>query len=412
MMLAAIAVSLHALYGNMTDVEAAQSWGLNVFGRLVGRPASDGEINELNEKIASGRALEAFEDLTRKTDFVNLTARAFCQPMSTRSERPDVPMNEFTASCMGAIRDDRPATELLAGNFTYEFDRAKVSYDPSVKDPFQRRQHYDAPEGQDVNGFDFALSLVRREGQEVPKLPADRFSIAPITETVPQPEPAGLMTTHTWAREHAEGGTNRRLVEYAFREFLCKPIGDFADTTASDHWIGRDISREPGGNPQIFQSSCRGCHSLLDGMRGAFAYTSWGFRGLVSQMPPASATREVGEKYARNFEVHPSGYVTRDSSWENLATTGSNAEFFGWRGATKGVGMTEFGQMLARSRAFSRCMVVRVVQTVCLRQTTFEDEQALLTPEAEKFEADGYNLRRLFARVAARRDCIDPTQGN
>ena len=407
-----MAGTLHALFGNMTDAAPAQAWGLNVFGRLVGRPASDGEIADMNEKIASGRAEEAFEGLTRKSDFINLTARAFCQPMSTRSERPDVPMNEFTASCMGAIRDDRPATELLAGNFYYEFDRTKSPYDTSVTDYFQRNQHYETTEGQEVNGFDFAQFLVRREGQQVPKLPADRYSVQPITETVPQPEPAGLLTTHTWSREHAEGGTNRRLVEYAFREFLCKPIGEFADTSAPDHWIGRDVSRAPGGNPQIFQSSCRGCHALLDGMRGAFAYTSWGFRGQVSQKPPAAATLEVGEKYARNSDVYPNGYATRDSSWENLATTGTNAEFFGWRGATKGVGMSEFGQMLARSRAFSRCMVVRVVQTVCLRPTTFEDEQALLAPEAEKFETDGYNLRRLFARVAARRDCIDPTQGN
>jgi hypothetical protein len=414
--LAKVAATLVLLLGgalifvNATPPLSIPNWSQLLFQRLVGRSPSAEEWNTIKNLIADGKQDEALDSMTRKNDFINLTARAFCQPMSTRSELPDGTMNEFTASCMGTIRDDRPATEFLNGNYWYEFSRTPENHKTSVTDWLARQLHYDSMEGQDINGYDYAQLLIRREGQVVPKLPSDPFSIEPITEAVPQPQPAGLLTTSSWSKEHGVEGTNRRMVEFAFREFLCRPIADFADTTASDAWVGRDVNRTPGGNGQIFQTTCRGCHSLLDGMRGAFAYSTWSQRGQISLIPPASAKLEVAEKYARNWEVHPAGHVTNDDSWQNLAVNGSNADYFGWRGATSGRGASEFGAMLARAKAFSKCMVQRTIQTVCLREATFEDLDAIILPEANKLEADNYNLRHLFSRVAANAKCIQPSQ--
>lgn len=147
-------------------------------------------------------------------------------------------------------------------------------------------------------------------------------------------------------------------------------------------------------------------------MRGAFAYQNFNYVWVQIDQPPVSSGYTVSYKYSRNENVFPTGKVTVDNSFENLATQGSNAEYFGWRGATSGKGSAQFGQMLSNSKAFSRCMVRRAIETVCLRKVAYEDLATIVLPLADQLEADQYNMRRMFARVAANTNCIDPTQAN
>ena len=186
---------------------------------------------------------------------------------------------------------------------------------------------------------------------------------------------------------------------------------DMADPNVSDAWVGRDIDRAPGGDSKVYQSNCRSCHGIMDGFRGAFAhFNNSNYLPEVSRPPVESAYR-IQVKYARNSEFYPAGHVTKDDSFENLATTGSNAEFFGWRGPTRGNGAAQFGMMLSKSKAFSRCMVKRAVEAVCLKTPSFEETLSMVYPEADRLEADQYNLRRMFGRIASNPNCINPEQG-
>src|SRR5205085_1121378 len=86
------------------------------------------------------------------------------------------------------------------------------------------------------------------------------------------PTPVGLLTTRQWMAAHAIAGTNRRLVEFSFREFLCTPLEKVADSTGLDNVVARDIDRFPGGSHTKFTTTCRACHTIMDGFRPAFGY--------------------------------------------------------------------------------------------------------------------------------------------
>jgi hypothetical protein len=242
-----------------------------------------------------------------------------------------------------------------------------------------------------------------------------------VTEMIADPEAAGLITTQTFLDQHAAAGTNRRAVEYTLREFTCMPIHDAMDTSVDDSRIGEDVDRAPGGLPSTYQQTCRGCHSVLDGFRGAFAYVDSIYHWTNVQEIPVNSKNDISYKYFRNQWVFPhqadgsGGHLTTDNSWVNNAASGSNASYFGWRGAMSGSGIPSFAASIASSHAFSKCMVDRAIASVCMRdlnevRTNFTDQTGMVATEANNFEADGYNLRRMFARVAANPNCIDPTQ--
>ena len=117
---------------------------------------------------------------------------------------------------------------------------------------------------------------------------------------------------------HAIAGTNRRLVEYSFREFTCMPIDKWADASGPDTYIGRDVDRFPGGVHQKFTTTCRACHSGMDSLRGAFArYT---FSGLTYKISQASWNPE-------NLD-QSSVQILRDPGW-SLKWIGSLLICFG-----------------------------------------------------------------------------------
>src|SRR5262249_12462320 len=151
------------------------------------------------------------------------------------------------AMVIGVARDDLDARTLLTGDFTYAATQRPDLPKPSAID----NNHYLALDQKRSN---LKTDLVRIVPQRADILDA-----------------AGLLTSRAWAESHFKMGTNRRAVEYAFREFLCTPITTWRDTGLPDDRIRRDVDRNPGGNPATFQGVCRSCHAPMDAMAGAFA---------------------------------------------------------------------------------------------------------------------------------------------
>jgi hypothetical protein len=224
----------------------------------------------------------------------------------------------------------------------------------------------------------------------------------------PNPSPAGLLTSFTWAREHLVAGTNRRAYEFTLRSFLCTPIEKAADPGASDSRIRRDIDRFPGGDHQKFLTSCKGCHTVMDGGTGAFA--KWNFdSGMVifGEVFPGRSdlgmnSRGVAIKMNRNDYVFRSGAEVTDDSWVNYANRGARQEFFGWRGAMSGRGLTTFARMISESDRFPKCMAQRAYQEVCKRSANRLQETVGAEVErlAKVFVDSGYKLDRLFVEAA------------
>lgn len=350
-------------------------------------------------------------------EFLNNTVKLFAMKMSNREETIRAPFNDFAASFIGVTRDERNAQELLTGNFFYMADPMKANVRSDLhKDILLSGNHYqDIETGQ----WDIGRILKRVEGQSLVTDPTGGY-----TE---HPDPAGVLTSRAFMSAHAVAGTNRRLVEYAFREFMCMPMANMADTSGSPARIGRDIDRLPGGDGTKFETSCKGCHSVMDGFRGAFAKfdfstikfnnTTYSFvrNTQINTGGPFAFTNDdvdstgTVKKMNHNENVFPNGYKITDDSFVNNAGGSSNAAVFGWGGSNKigGIGVNQFGRMLSESNRFAQCMANRAFQIIC---TPHAELPTTISPAvdqaAAKFRGGGYKLKTLFQEVAISPDCI------
>jgi hypothetical protein len=195
-------------------------------------------------------------------------------------------------------------------------------------------------------------------------------------------------------------GTNRRAIEYAFREFLCAPKEQIKALGVPDQYVRRDIPRAPGENPQEYQTNCRSCHGILDGFGGSFARFDF-TGGRLKYLGPEG----IAPKMNQNAEFYPEGWVTVNDYWINYATKDHNASF-GWRGPVSGYGVKQFGEMIANAKGFGACMAKRVFQSVCKREPVDAADQTLVTAAAERFESAGHKLKGLFEDLVSQPGCI------
>ncbi len=358
------------------QAEEADAYARTLFRRLTGVPIllSDPRLAEMRDLVVAGDLAGAATIATDDDHFYHNTLRQVASVMTNVDASPLVPFNDFEAMFLGLARDNIDARELLTGDVRYVLnDPYLPAYSAASND------HYAQADAQSLN---LRSLLARVIGQ------AQDFA-----------EAAGVLTLRTWANTHYSAGTNRRPVSFAFSEFLCAPQKTWRDAAASDAWVRRDVSRAPGGVPATYQNDCRGCHAPMDAMSGAFARLDF-VNGAIRYY-----AKKVAPKYLQNSSVYPEGYVPVDDSWVNLAVLNQNSKF-GWRGATDGSGIKEFGQMLANSVAFSQCMARRAFHQVCGYEPGLEQAEEL-GRLAQGFEESGYLLRELFEQVAISPVCLE-----
>lgn len=409
-----------------TDIQTNPSFDINlgqaipaelkkaslIYSRLTGSrtPISNPVLSQMATLIAGGNATGAAALATNDAKFYNVVVRDFAAKMSNRAETIETPLNDFTATIIGAVRDNLNAQSLLTDNIVYQAD-PKLAAVPSdmVNDILKSNNHYAALE----NGlFDLSKVLVKTSQK-----------LYNGTSVVDNPAPAGLLTTRQWMAAHAVAGTNRRMVEYTFREFLCSPIASVADPTGPDSVIGRDIDRFPGGSHSKFVTTCRACHTIMDGFRPAFANFTFNdnfvMNSLILSPVQSQADEDKGDgffqssaagatfihdKYNHNETVFPGGRITVDENWVNNANLGANATTFQWS-ATSGQGPKAFGQLIATSKQYPICLAKRVYSTICKRDPT-ASEDALINKAAQDFTAQSYNLRVLFQDIVVAPECL------
>lgn len=381
-------------FSQEADLDANERKAVKIFERLAGRKTSadNPAIKQMAALLKKGNALGAAEIATKDPGFYNITVKGMALEMSTQTESIKTGFNDFAASFMGSTRDQKDARELLNGNFYYAPINPEFNYSTLER-----------------NNMDLINEIKRVEPQVIS---------LNSTESAPHPDPAGVLTSSAFMRAHAILGTNRRLVEYAFREFMCVGLSEWSDVGASDAYVGQDIDRFPAGDHNLYQTNCKGCHSMLDGFRGAFAKFDLSKGGPGHSQITAKSGRYpslfsmpydsngIVSKYARNEYVFPMGYKTVDDTFVNNATRPANAALFGWRGNfQKGKGAREFGTIIANSRRFSQCMAKRVFKKVCRSELDEAKNKALLVKWGDEFEASGYKLKKLFETMVLRPEC-------
>lgn len=395
------------IYTASTTTISAEQQALDLYRRLAGTSISttDATYTQMVNFIKAGQRRKAAELAVSTKDFYHITVRDFAGRMSTRESNTHAPLSDFIALVMGVVRDDTPATELLTADYHYRADEPAGTILSNV---VMSNNHFATLEAQGTN---LVTALKKFNGQPV-RLP--NGSLGTLED------PAGLLTSRAFMLAHANQGTNRRIIEYTFKNFLCVSIDEWASTTNPDDFVGRDIGRQPISE---YNSKCKGCHTGMDGMRPATAHFDYemlnesantGYLKYKYSYPTdpdpfdSSLTvsvptdqRLIPSKFRRGNTNFDLGFVVTDSDWRNYASDTA----FGFNTATSGQGMSDLGQMIAFSDGFRRCMVKRVFSSVCRYDLTAQDTD-LINKMAGDFKYKGYKFKDLFIDVALRPECL------
>jgi len=349
-----------------------------MFERLTGTPIlnNDPRLNSMAEEIGRGNKMAAARIATEDENFYQVTLLDFASVMSNIEESPLAPFDDLQATVIGAIRDELDFRSILTGTYIYQ----GVTRTDLPVYSLENNDHY--------LQFESRFLSLKNDLEKVTQ-----------NSDVPLDARAGVLTSRGWAAAHFDGGTNRRAMEYTFRQFLCSTKEQWKDRGLPTYKIRRDVDRAPGGKPETFRKVCRSCHAIMDGLSGSFAKFDFKDEKLVYYED------SVAPKMNNNGNVYPEGHVTFDDSWINFATQNHN-ERFGWRGPLQGNGAKSFGKLVANSEGFSDCMVTKVFKSVC-RRTPRESDESTISELTTSFEANRYNMRKLFEATASQESCLE-----
>ncbi len=330
-----------------------------------------------NSALVSAAALA-----TQQPDFYNVTVKNMVTPWSNRDQTVFAPLNDYTATVIGMVRDDVAFNTALSADILYTINA------PGLPAPSNSSNaHYATAE---TNGVDLSSAL--------------KQTTQSGTYGTPTAATAGLITTYGAEAAFFINGTNRAMFRFTMINHLCNDMPTLTDTTRPTDRIRQDVARSPGGNSQVFLDTCVGCHSGMDPMAQAFAY--YNFNGtlgaVVNTRTMQSTPGLVQPKYLINSTNFVYGFVTPDDSWSNRWRTGVNASL-GWSPSLPGSGngAKSLGQEIESSTAFAQCQVSKIFQTVCFRAPQSSTDMATVAGITQTFQSGGYKLKQVFQLAAA-----------
>jgi hypothetical protein len=359
-----------------------------IYNRIAGVPPTAAVLAQMMATDPVSAALIATND----PGFYNGTIRNLAAPWTNRDQSVFVPLNDYTATVVGMVRDNVPFNTLLSADLVYIAGSSAASayglpaYSPANNDLYQ---------SMDDNNVDLS----------------SKANLVPSTQSaitgIPAAATAGVMTTRGAASAFFVNGTNRAMFRFTMMNHLCDDLPTIMDVTRPPDRIRQDVTRSPGGVSTLFLTNCVGCHSGMDPMAQAFAYYNFSYPASeigATSWPVGQIVYTAGQvqpKYHINNTNFPQGYSTQDDTWNNRWRTGPN-QILGWSGALPGTGQgaKSLGQELESSAAFASCQVTRVFKDVCLRAPSSSADASQVTAMIASFQS-GYNLRQVFAQSAA-----------
>jgi hypothetical protein len=345
-----------------------------IHDRLAGVPPSSTVLDNMEAAVMSGDTAGAAQMAMDNSAFYNVTLKNFAAPWTNEEQTLFVPLNDYTATVIGMVRDDVPFNELLSADLLYIGDPALGLPAYSMVN----NNHYVQLEQQ---GVDLQASLVAVQQSAITTLPANAT--------------AGVMTSRAAAEAFFIDGTNRAMFRFTLLNHLCNDLEQLKDTSRSPDRIRQDVSRSPGGDSRIFMNSCAGCHSGMDPMAQAFAYYNYDSGGIQFTQGVVQA------KYTINADTFKYGFITPNDRWDNYWRAGQNA-LLGWDSTLPGSGngAKSLGVELGNSEAFASCQVKNVFRTVRLREPGNTADRHQVDSMATAFKADNYKLKTAFSDAA------------
>lgn len=364
-----------------------------IHDRIAGVPPSAVVLDDMASDIQSGSALNAAYTAMEDSAFFDVTLKNMVAPWTNEAMSKFVPLNDYSATVIGLVRDSEDFRKVL-------FDDVLYIADPSLGLPGYSTSNNDHYEALENAGMSLKDNLVRVNQSTYNGLPS--------------PATAGVITSRAAARAFFSAGTNRAMFRFTLLNHMCNDLEQVADVTLPPDRIRQDVSRSPGGDSRVFLNSCVGCHSGMDPMTQAFAYYDYEYDpntdpdgtlgrlvyNTTNDIDPATGTR-VQAKYHINATTFEYGYVTPDDHWDNYWRSGANRSL-GWDQALpgSGTGAKSLGQEFAHSEAFAECQVTKVFKNVCLRSPSNSADRAQLTSMVNSFRSHGFDLKQVFAESA------------
>jgi hypothetical protein len=380
---AALGVALALLASGQQALAGPREQARRMYDRLTGTPPSPALLTELETKVTNDGTVAAAlymldKDDPRSKDFYSVTLKNFASPWTNRDQTIFAPLNDYTATVIGMVRDDEDFRGILSEDVVYIGSGSGVpAYSPTSN------AHYEALEG---NNVDLRQALSRTTQSSL-------NGLSPAAT-------AGIITSRAGAEAFFIDGTNRAMFRFTLLNHLCRDMEQVHDTSRPPDRIRQDVTRSPGGDSSAFNNNCIGCHSVMDSMAQAFAF--YDFDETVGRL--VYTPGQVQPKYFINSDNFKPGYVTPNDAWENrMRLKGKNdAGVLEWSASLPGAGngAKSLGQELAGSGAFAQCQVEKVFRTVCFRSPSDGADRTQVETSTTGFKSGG-NLKQVFAETAA-----------
>jgi hypothetical protein len=349
-----------------------------IYDRIAGVPASEAQIDAM-AALLPGDPIGAAKIATEDPAFYGVTLKNLVTPWTNRDQTVFAPLNDYTATVIGMVRDDVPFNTALSDDILYTVEASGV---PAVS--ASSNDHYEKAE---TMGVDLKTALKRNTQSAVYGLPAAGT--------------AGLITTRAASSAFFIAGTNRAMFRFTMVNHMCRDMEQLNDITRPPDRIRQDVARSPGGDSRIFLNNCIGCHSGMDPMAQSFAYYNYDETAQKLVYTPGT----VQPKYFINSDNFKPGFITPNDNWENRWRHGQNS-IYGWAtsgpGSTgSGAGAKSWGEEIANSQQFAQCQVEKVFKTVCFRAPGDANDRAKVVQIRNDFIGSNYKLKQVFEETAA-----------
>jgi len=366
---------LLALQAWIAAVAGPREQARRLYDRLAGVPPSAAVLDQMTSDITANNAQAAAQLAMADRNFYNVTLRNFVAPWTNRDRSAFVPLNDYTATVIGMVRDDVDFSTVLSADLLYVGNSAGApAYSAANNDHYQYL---------DDNNVDLKAAL----------RPATQSGLLglPVAAT------AGIMTTRAAAQAFFIAGTNRAMFRFTMINYLCRDLEQLQDSSLPTDRIRQDVSRSPGGDSRVFLNNCVTCHDGMDPLAQAFA--NYNFDATAGRLLYTAGV--VQPKYLINSDNFKSGFVTTDDHWDNYYRHGAN-RVLGFDAALPGTGSgaKSMGQELAHSDAFAQCQVEKVFRAVCLREPGNAADRQQVSDIKGRFSTTGYKLKQVFADAA------------
>ena len=367
-------LSIAANDGFGDDVDKA----IRMHNRLTGTPPKPDVLEQMATLVGRGSLKEAALIATETEEFLRITLKNMVAPWTNEDASNSVPLNDYTATVIGVIRDNL--------SFKTLFSDVVYTGADTLGLPVYANDNNDHYEAFEVGNFRFSdTSQFVRQSQTM----LTGFAVG-----------AGVLTSRGFAAAYYDAGTNRLPFAAVMATYTCNEIEQLHDNTLNKSWIRQDVERSPGGDVKLYLAKCSGCHGLMDGLTPAFAHND--FVDGVNIYDP----NVIPEKMTRNAYIFPEGRRIASDEWVNFMVDGAN-KAIGWQlapvtGRYTGRGIVAFGEMVMNTDAFATCMAKKAFKQVCLKVVDKPEEEVIVSDLAASFVAEDFKMKNLFAETATK----------